>query len=186
MNTATQIGKRVFLRPPTARDASEWCALRTASRPFLEPWEPRTPRAYDAFGLDGFRSTLERTRSPNQDISLVCRMRDGAILGGINLSQIVHGSFHSGYLGYWIGSEHAKQGYMSDALALCLRRIFKTLRLHRVEANIQPNNTPSIALVRSAGFSKEGYSPRYLKIAGRWADHERWALLREDWRARRV
>jgi ribosomal-protein-alanine N-acetyltransferase len=76
----------------------------------------------------------------------------------------------------------AAQGYMTAALPLVLRYVFVTLKLHRVEANIQPTNIPSIALVKRAGFRKEGYSPRYLKIAGRWRDHERWTMLVEDWK----
>ncbi len=62
---------------------------------------------------------------------------------------------------------------------------FREYRLHRLEANIQPDNAPSIALVRGLGFELEGYSPRYLKIGGRWRDHERWAIRSETWRARR-
>ena len=68
-------------------------------------------------------------------------------------------------------------------MQLVLRHAFQTLRLHRVEANIQPGNHASITLARRAGFHREGYSPRYLKIGGRWRDHERWALLAEDWKA---
>jgi [ribosomal protein S5]-alanine N-acetyltransferase len=46
-----------------------------------------------------------------------------------------------------------------------------------LEANVQPANIASIALVQSCGLRKEGFSPRYLKIAGKWRDHERWAIV---------
>jgi ribosomal-protein-alanine N-acetyltransferase len=111
---------------------------------------------------------------------------DGAILGGINFSEIVRGNFRSAYLGYQIGEPFARRGYMTEALQLALRFAFGRLRLHSVEANIQRGNRASIALVRRAGFRLEGFSRRYLKISGRWRDHERWALLAEDWRARQT
>jgi ribosomal-protein-alanine N-acetyltransferase len=97
------------------------------------------------------------------------------------LNEIVRGPAQSAYLGYWIGAPYAKQGYLTEALPLALSHAFHALGLHRVEANIMPTNRPSLALVKRAGFRREGYSPRYLKIAGRWRDHERWALLAEDW-----
>ena len=90
------------------------------------------------------------------------------------------------YLGYAVGKPFANQGYMRDGLELVLRHAFVSLRLHRVEANIQPTNATSIALARGAGFRREGFSPRYLKIGGRWRDHERWAVLAEEWRARNL
>ena len=103
-------------------------------------------------------------------------------MGSINVSEIVRGNFRSAYLGYQIAAPFAGQGYMTEALQLALRFAFRELGLHRVEANVQPGNAASIALVRRAGFTQEGFSRRYIKIGGRWRDHERWALLREDWR----
>jgi ribosomal-protein-alanine N-acetyltransferase len=67
-------------------------------------------------------------------------------------------------------------------MELVLRRAFSDLRLHRLEANIQPGNTRSIALVQRCRFEREGFSPRYLKVGGRWRDHERWAIRVEQWR----
>jgi ribosomal-protein-alanine N-acetyltransferase len=75
---------------------------------------------------------------------------------------------------------------MREALDLVIAHAFGPLRLHRLEANIQPNNLRSIALVRGLGFSYEGFARRYLKVGGLWRDHELWALLKEDWRAARA
>jgi ribosomal-protein-alanine N-acetyltransferase len=99
----------------------------------------------------------------------------------VNLNEIVRGAFHSAYLGYYGFVPHAGQGYMAEGLRLALRHAFRRLGLHRLEANIQPGNRASRALVRRLGFRREGYSPRYLKIGGRWRDHERWAIVREAW-----
>lgn len=109
------------------------------------------------------------------------RNDDDDIVGAININEIVRGPFQSGYLGYYAFSKHAGQGLMKQGLALVVGEAFTSLSLHRLEANIQPENVGSISLVRRCGFSKEGFSRRYLRIAGAWRDHERWALLREDW-----
>jgi ribosomal-protein-alanine N-acetyltransferase len=109
----------------------------------------------------------------------------GELAGVINVSEIVRGPFQSAYLGYYALAPHAGQGYMTEGLALALRWIFGELRLHRVEANIQPGNAASRALARRLGFRREGLSPRYLKVGGRWRDHERWALTVDDWRRQR-
>jgi ribosomal-protein-alanine N-acetyltransferase len=138
---------------------------------------PATPKDYAIM--------LGRSRRPGSKTLLACRSDDDGLVGVFDLSQIFHGIMQSAYLGYYALAPYARQGYMRDGLELMLRYAFRTLRLHRVESNIQPANRRSITLVRRAGFVREGYSRRYLKIAGRWRDHERWALLVEDWRARR-
>jgi ribosomal-protein-alanine N-acetyltransferase len=120
---------------------------------------------------------------PSRHRLLVRRRADDAILGVVNLNEIVRGSFQSAYLGYYAFRPHSGQGYMTEGLALVLRHAFEGLGLHRLEANIQPGNRHSRGLVRRLGFRKEGFSPRYLKIGGRWRDHERWAIVREAWTA---
>jgi [ribosomal protein S5]-alanine N-acetyltransferase len=120
---------------------------------------------------------------PTRHRLLVCRRSDGAILGVINLNEIVRAAFQSAYLGYYAFRPHAGEGYMTEGLALVLRHAFRRLGLHRLEANLQTGNRASRALVRRLGFRKEGFSPRYLKIGGRWRDHERWAIVREVWAA---
>ena len=111
---------------------------------------------------------------------LVCRESDDAIIGFFNLSHITRGLLQSAYLGYAAGKPYAGNGYMREGIQLVLRNAFLGLRLHRVEANIQPGNRASIALARGAGFRREGFSPRYLKIGGRWRDHEHWVMLAEN------
>jgi ribosomal-protein-alanine N-acetyltransferase len=149
-----------------------------ASRSFHRPWAtaPTDDQRFTAYLADA--------RRPDFDAMLVCRLEDHAIVGFFNLSQIARGPMQSAYLGYAVGKHFAGQGYMRDGMELVLRHAFLTLRLHRVEANIQPGNKASIALASGAGFRREGFSPRYLKIGGRWRDHERWAILAEDWRPR--
>lgn len=165
------VGRRVLLRHPVEADRDEFIAAVRRSRGLHRPWvnAPGTAAA--------FQGWLDRQRDPSFCPLLVCERASGAIAGVFNLSQIVHGPFCNAYLGYYALAGHERQGLMHDGLRLVLRHAFGPLHLHRVEANIQPGNLPSIALVRSCGFELEGYSPRYLKIGGRWRDHERWAAL---------
>lgn len=116
---------------------------------------------------------------------LACRCDDEAIVGTFIFGEVVRGLFQSAYMGYYAFAPHAGAGYMSEGLELALRFAFNALKLHRVEANVQPTNLRSLALVCGAGFVREGYSRRYVRIAGRWRDHVRMALLAEDWRAHR-
>jgi len=177
--SAFTAGEKVFLRPPTRQDAEEFIALNRASarlhRGFVSP--PTVTTQFTQF--------LERACRPDCACFLICRRQDNSIVGSINLSQIFLGSFRNAYLGYYVGAQYSGQGYMTEAFQLMLRYAFDKLKLHRLEANIQPQNVASIALVKRAGFVREGYSRRYLKISGRWRDHERWAIIVEDWKANR-
>jgi ribosomal-protein-alanine N-acetyltransferase len=170
---------RVSLRAPTPADGPELIAANRASQSFHSPWiaPPITEAAYAAY--------LERCARDDVAGLLVCRADGGAVMGAITLSQIFYGPLQSAYMGYYIGAAFAGHGYMREAVGLALDHAFGPLRLHRVEANIQPGNSASVALARSLGFTREGFSRRYLFIDGDWRDHERFAMLAEDWAALR-
>ena len=163
--------------PATRRDRDEFVAAMRASNGLHQPWisPPVDEEAYDA--------VLERARGESFEFLLVRRRDDGALVGYFDVSQIIRGPLQSAFLGYGGVEAQAGQGYMTEATGLLLRYVFVELRLHRIEANIQPGNEPSLALVRRAGFVREGFSERYLKIGGRWRDHERWAIRVEQWEA---
>jgi ribosomal-protein-alanine N-acetyltransferase len=180
-------GFRVYLRPPRPGDRQAFLAAVAESRQLHRGWvlPPATAASFAAY-LARFAGPQSRNPVRATHVGfLVCRADDESLAGVFNLSEIVRGSFHSAYLGYYALAPHAGAGCMSEGLALLLAVAYRRLKLHRVEANIQPGNAPSIALVQRAGFTREGFSRRYVKIAGRWRDHERWAMLADDWRARR-
>jgi len=178
------MGKRVHLRPPQRGDQKQFIAQARASRRMHLGWvqAPETPSAYAAYVT---RYTPSNA-TPRHAALLVIRNDDLALAGVINFSEIVRGAFHSAYVGYYALAPLAGEGYMTEGFALALDYAFRKLRLHRVEANVQPANRRSIALVERLGFEREGYSRRYVKIAGRWRDHVRFAMLAEDWTKRRV
>jgi ribosomal-protein-alanine N-acetyltransferase len=165
---------RVRLEPPGPADRREFLELVEASHELHRPW------TYPPADAPSYRRLLERNRADNFYALLVKRNADDAIVGIFELSEVVRGSFQNAYLGYWVGEPFAQCGYMREAMQLALRFAFGELRLHRIEANIQPTNRRSLALAEGAGFRREGFSPRYLKIGGRWRDHERWAILADD------
>jgi [ribosomal protein S5]-alanine N-acetyltransferase len=125
----------------------------------------------------GARALLLQRQGPQDFGYLIHELTSGRVAGFIEVTNIVRGSFQSAYLGFYMFKGFERRGYMTWALREIIRRSWRDLKLHRLEANIQPGNTASIGLVSKLGFVKEGYSPRYLKIGARWRDHERWAIL---------
>ena len=105
---------------------------------------------------------------------------EGRLAGQVTLDNVVRGALRSGYLGYWIDRSVAGRGLGSLAVALVCDHAFGAVGLHRVEADIRPENLPSQRLVERLGFRQEGLLRRYLEIDGDWRDHLAYALLAED------
>ena len=162
---------RVVIRGPKIADEAEFLSKARRSRALHRPWaKPPTTHAQ-------FRRFLEDARDERRRCWLVCVRATGEIAGVINVSEIVRGLFRSAYLGYYVFAGFERRGIMRAGLKAVVRHSFRIERLHRLEANIQPTNRASRALAKSCGFVKEGYSRGYLKIGGRWRDHERWAIV---------
>ena len=167
-------GARVSLRVLDRADREEFLALARDSRQLHRPWTYPPERA------DQFDDLFARSRRDDFVCLLAVAADDTAIAGVFTVSQIVRGAFQSAYLGYYANARHARQGLMREAMEQVLDHAFGPLALHRLEANIQPGNGPSVALARGAGFRLEGFSPRYLLIGGRWRDHERYAITADE------
>jgi ribosomal-protein-alanine N-acetyltransferase len=163
-----------ILAIPSGRRRGEFLAAVARSRKLHGHWTspPRTTKAFDQYfkrcDLSAHAGYWIMTEA-------------GELAGVVNINEIVRGRFRSGYLGYYAFAPHNGHGYMTEGIRAVVSRAFRALGLHRLEANIQPGNDQSRQLVQRLGFKLEGYSPRYLKIAGKWRDHERWALTAEDW-----
>lgn len=172
-------GTKVYLRHPQASDFAELSELYATSRGHLRGF------AATEFGEPEFEQLLVSAAQDTNEYFLIWQIDSDKIMGTINLSQIFRKAFQNAYLGYMLGAGFTGRGYMTESVALVLRFAFEELKLHRVEANVQPSNLPSIHVLQRNGFSKEGFSRRYIKIGGRWRDHERWAILSEDRKHRR-
>ena len=171
---AIERGERVHVRHPRPDDEDAFIAAVRVSRRLHRPWAqlPDSPTT--------FATLIERQDLDSEEVYLICLNGDGALVGMANLGQIFLGHLRGAYLGYSAFTPHDGQGLMSEGVRLVLRQAFGPIGLHRVEANVQPENARSIALVERLGFRREGYSPKYLKIGGRWRDHVRYAILAEE------
>ncbi len=167
-------GDRVALVRPGVDDRDEFLAAVGASRHLHAPWvEPAdTAERYQAY--------LRRVSRPDTAGWLVRERRTGELAGVVNINAMVWGSLGTGHLGYFGFAATAGRGLVADGVALAVGEAFAHLHLHRLEANIQPGNAASTALVRRLGFRHEGFSPRYMRVGGEWRDHDRWALTVED------
>ncbi len=160
-------------RPLAAGDQDEFLTLARASAELHYPWYtmPATP--------EEFRAYLGRYAQPATEGFLICLRDGGAMAGMVTVDSIIRGRFQSASVSYGAFAPAAGRGYMSEGLALVIEHAFTELRLHRLEANIQPANQASLRLAQRAGFRREGYAPAMLFIDGAWRDHERWAITRE-------
>ena len=162
------IDTRVHLRPVARKDRDEFISAMHSSVALHRPW------IVAPTSREMFNHYLKRVERDDHAGLLVIDRASNGIAGCININNIIRGSFLSATLGYYVTAPFAGRGYMLEGLQLAVEHAFSALGLHRLEANIQPENRRSIELVKRCGFAREGISPGFLFIEGAWRDHERW------------
>ncbi len=178
--------EHVTLRLPVMADHLEWVRQRREGIEFLRQWEPVW--SPDHFSRRAFNNRVfwaRKTYESGKGLPLfIIRRDDQVLLGAITLDNIRRGPSVSATLGYWIGAEYARLGYMSDAIEALTHYAFTQLDLSRLEAATLPENKASRGLLEKTGFKYEGVAQSYLQIAGRWRTHVLYANLRYDRRGK--
>ena len=178
---------RVGLRPLRMRDATAWSEVRIRNERWLAPWEGRPESQLPATGGERhspvvFTAMLRNVRKESRagrSLPLAVTY-DGRLAGQVTASNVVRGAFDSASVGYWVDGALAGRGVLPTALAMLVDHCFGAVGLHRIEANIRPENTASRRVVEKLGFREEALHLRYLFIDGAWRDHLSFAVTRED------
>lgn len=173
-----------YIRRLMMGDAAPMLALRNRNRDFLQPWEPLRQEEYFTLGVQQLeieRSVREWSADRNFAFGIF-DARSDELVGRLALSNVVRGAWQNTTLGYFVGHEHNGRGHCTAAVALGLEFAYETARLHRVQAATMPRNAASARVLAKNGFTFEGVARRYLRINGRWEDHNVYSLTVEDWR----
>lgn len=180
--------ERLTLRPLRADDFDEWAAVRQRCGEWLTKWEPQLPDgvddpSYDRDAFDARCAARDRERQLGTGFAfgIWCGKR---FRGEANLTQVLHGVFSSGSLGYWIDREVAGQGFTGEAVVAVFGFAFGELGLHRVQISIIPRNHASLRVVEKLGLRQEGTTRDYLKINGTWEDHVHFSITADEWQHR--
>jgi [ribosomal protein S5]-alanine N-acetyltransferase len=180
--TAVWETERLYLRDLGPAQAAAVRAYGLRSAEYHKPWDPARPADYWELPAVAARLKSQQEESRSGSALCLCLSRKDDpehIIGVANLRNVIRGALLSAHLGYALAPDAVGQGYMTEAVDRVVRIAFAELALHRVECNIMPRNARSLAVAQRAGFEREGFSPRYLRINGHWEDHVRLARLNE-------
>lgn len=178
---AREVGK-VALRPLRARDAVSWRELRLAEADRLRAWDASLPAGSQEpqVSFAQYVRHLRRQARSGEALPFVVEV-DGLFAGQLVVEPVMWGSVRSAALGYWIGRRWAGRGVMTLCVAMALDHLLgEQVRLHRVEINIRPENSASLAVVAKLGMRDEGLRERYMHVAGSWVDHRSFAVTAEE------
>lgn len=176
--------RTLVIRPAWGHDYYRVEAVRRANRSWLEQWEATLPPGSKdpVLTLQAYRRLMENQMRTGDSLAMIIEV-DGEAAGLVSLGGVSKGAMSLGNLGYWIGEKWSRLGITSLAVAAVIDLIILELGLHRVEVNIRPENEASLSVARRLGLRHEGLRQRYMCIAGKWRDHQGFAIDRQDLRA---
>ena len=171
----------LVLRPLRLRDGRAWREVRARNTEWLRPWDatlpapdPMVPATYAAM------VRLFNTEARAGRALPLAMFERGRFIGQVTVGGNTWGSQRGGNIGYWIDEQWAGKGLTPLAVAMVMDHCFGELALHRIEINIRPENTASLAVVHKLGLRSEGLRLRYLHINGQWCDHLSYAVTAEE------
>lgn len=174
--------KRLIIRPYRPTDYQSWYNTLSSMLPKQNPWDQTSKHSKD-LSKQKFQKIL-KTQSSNRKkdyyFDFGVFLKDGTLVGGVSLMDLSRGVFQNAYLGYRMYNQFWGKGYGTEAVRAGIDIAFRELKLHRLEAGIEPGNRRSIRLAKALGFRKEGLSKRRLFLREQWVDLYIYVLTTED------
>jgi ribosomal-protein-alanine N-acetyltransferase len=172
---------RLLLTELCEEDAeSYYLQIRSAlDAPGRPPWG----YGYESESVDNARRAMGFARSAwakKARLKWAVRLKggDNTLIGQSELFDLEGQS--KAELGYWLGTDHQNQGFMTEAVRTVVRYGFDTMGLHRIYARTSTQNAPSLALLKKVGFIEEGILRQNDRRDGVWDDSALMAILRSD------
>jgi ribosomal-protein-alanine N-acetyltransferase len=170
----------VGLRPIRRRDGTAWREVRSRNGDWLARWEATPPDGqFSDLSFHGMVGFLRGEARAGRMLPFVVTYQ-GDLAGQLTVGGIAWGSMASAHIGYWIDRRVAGRGIIPTAVALAVDHCFFTVKLHRVEINVRPENAASLRVVEKLGLREEGVRERLLHIDGAWRDHRSFAVTAEE------
>ncbi|MGH3444751.1 MAG: GNAT family N-acetyltransferase [Nocardioidaceae bacterium] len=176
--------RRLLLRPLAADDTDALVAYR--SQPEVCRFVPFEPMNAEAVG-EKLHGGWSRTGIDDEGQALTLGVElaeTGQVVGDVMLA--LHSTKdQGGEIGWVFHPDHAGHGYATEAAHALLHLAFDELGLHRVVARVDARNVASLRLAERLGMRREAYLVGNEWFKSEWSDEIDFAILEEEWRARR-
>ncbi len=148
----------------------------------LEPWEAQRDKNFYTANYQRALLEAEYNQMVHKKMLryyLFLKENPDCIVGSVCANNIRYGAFENCSIGYKIHKQYCKQGYGKESVEKLINILFSQYGMHRIEAMVHPKNQPSIALLESVGFEREGIAREAARLSGSWQDMYRYSLLQK-------